>query len=183
MRPPATARCPRTSCPTRLWLGRPVRREEEEHWLQESRPIRAGLKGRSPLLPTRTPGSGTGDTWALSLQAPLLRTHLNTPVGHKIHAFGLQRQLQTGCLAPGLRDTGEKLLGSLFILAVAVCEHTWPGRYQEDKAELWGQFDARQSAHRPTLCNRISTLHHTVAPSVLSPPPGTALAPPQPQPR
>lgn len=60
-------------------------------------------------------------------------------MGHKIHVLGLQRQLQTGCLPPGFRDTGEKLLGSLFILAVAVCEYAWTGRYREDEAELRGQ--------------------------------------------
>lgn len=60
-------------------------------------------------------------------------------MGHKIHVLGLQCQLQAGCLPPGFRDTGEKLLGSLFILAVAVCEHTWKGQHQEDEGELWGQ--------------------------------------------
>lgn len=91
-------------------------------------------------------------------QASPLGTHLDTSMGHKIHVFGLQCQLQTSCFPPGLGDTDEELLGPLFILAIAVCEHTWGTR--ETRLNSGASFGAQQGEHQRVLHSRIWAFHH-----------------------
>lgn len=53
--------------------------------------------------------------------------HLDAPVRHELHVFGLQGQLQAGGPAPGLRHADQQLLSPLLILPVALGEDPWMG--------------------------------------------------------
>ena len=53
--------------------------------------------------------------------------HLDAPMRHELHVFGLQGQLQAGGPAPSLRHADQQLLSPLLILPVALGEDPWMG--------------------------------------------------------